>query len=99
MNSMDLLDAIGDAKGAYVLAARESVKRRRSVKRVWLIAAVIGVMLLLVGCAVVYVLSLQDMKMGESNWEDHRTGETQSYSVLSLQGVVLSPSYHAEKEG
>ena len=98
MNSMDLLDAIGDAKGAYVLAAREPVKRRRPVKRVWLIAAVIALMLLLVGCAVVYVLSLQDMKMGESNWEDHRTGETQSYSVLSLQGVAGSPSYQAAKE-
>ena len=97
MNSMDLLDAIGDAKGAYVLAAREPVKRRRPVKRVWLIAAVIGVMLLLVGCAVVYVLSLKDMAFGEEV-QEYYDGSSQNRTLLSLQGVEGTPGYQASKE-
>ena len=37
----------------------------RSAKHVWLIAAAVALMLLLVGCGVLYVLRLQDMKIGE----------------------------------
>lgn len=73
MNANQLLDAIGDAKDTYVWEAQ----RRRAgeapkakalpLRKTLLIAAVIALTLLLVGCAVVYALRLQDMKVGQSN--------------------------------
>lgn len=103
MNANQILDMIGDAKGSYIWEAQQrrtgAVKRKRiSPKRVWLLAAIITVALLLVGCTIVYVLSLQDMKLGEEVWEDYHTGETQPHSALSLQGFTGSPSYQAAKE-
>lgn len=101
MNANQILDMIGDAKGSYIweVQQRRTVKRKRtSPKRVWLLAAIITVALLLVGCTVVYILSLQDMKLGEEVWEDYYTGETQPHSALSLQGFAGSPSYQAAKE-
>lgn len=103
MNANEILDMIGDAKGTYIWEAQRkrtgaAPRRRGSTKRIWLLAAIITVALLLVGCAVVYVLSLQDMKLGEEVWEDYHTGETQPHSALSLQGFAGSPSYQAAKE-
>ena len=40
-------------------------KKRLSVRKSILIAAVIALTLLLVGCAVAYVLSMQEIKIGE----------------------------------
>lgn len=74
MNANEILDMIGDAKGTYL---RETQKYRDGTagakplplplprRRLWLVAAVIGLMLLLVGCTVAYVLRLQDLKVAE----------------------------------
>lgn len=60
MNADDILDMIGDAKGTYVWDAQNirigkiiSNKKGMSIKKMWLIAAIIALMLLLVGCGVV----------------------------------------------
>jgi len=58
MSAEDILDMIGDARDSYVWDARQpqsSHGRILSVRRVWLMAAVIVAMLLLVGCTVAYV--------------------------------------------
>lgn len=72
MKSIDLLKSLGNVKDSYILSAevfRQGRDRRIvSLKRVWLIAAVIALMLLLVGCTVAYVLRMQDMKVGEYNF-------------------------------
>lgn len=72
MNANDILDMIGDAKGSYIWDAQQvrsgqfcQTGKRLPLKRVWLIAAVIALTLLLVGCGIVYVLRLQDMKVGQ----------------------------------
>ena len=72
MKAMDLLVGFGSVKDSFVIGAEEfrQGKQKAQIKRlsgqkVWLIAAVIALMLLLVGCAVVYVLRMQDMKVGE----------------------------------
>ena len=101
MKAHDILDMIGDAKGTYVWDAQQvrsgNIKpsgKKLVSKKLWLIAAIIALILLLVGCAIVYVLSLQDMKIGENtiterehygpNWEVIE--ETQiTYDVLSVQ--------------
>ncbi len=72
MKTMELLVSLDNVKDAYVIGAEDFRQgrqgKRLSVKRVWLIAAAVALMLLLVGCAVVYVLRMQDLTVGE--WKD-----------------------------
>lgn len=72
MKSIDLLKSLGNVKDVYVINAEEfrqgksQIRNKTlSAKRIWLIAAIIALMLLLVGCTVVYLLRMQDMKVGE----------------------------------
>lgn len=72
MTSMELFRALGGVStenlaGAEKLQRAEVVplKHKPSVKRAVLVAAVIALLMLLVGCAAVYVLHLQDLKVGE----------------------------------
>lgn len=65
MNANEILDMIGDARGSYVWDAQQvrsgnRIRTGRSlpIKKMWLIAAIIAMLLMLAGCAVVYVLSL-----------------------------------------
>lgn len=105
MKAMDLLDSFGQVRDSYVVQAgqfREGKQapqtKRLSLRRPLLVAAIVALTLLLVGCAVVYMLSLQDLKLGEEIREDSRTGTTEVRQVLSLQGVVGTPGYLASKE-
>lgn len=94
MKAMDLLDSFGQVRDSYVVQAgqfREG-KQAPQTKRLSLRRP------LLVGCAVVYMLSLQDLKPGEEIREDSRTGTTEVRQVLSLQGVVGTPGYLTSKE-
>lgn len=72
MTSMELFRALGGVSvenlaGAEKLQGMEAMplKGKLSVKRAVLVAAVIALLTLLVGCAAVYVLHLQDLKVGE----------------------------------
>lgn len=102
MNSNDLFDIIGETPDRYVLDAGNSdlktiQTRKRSPKRIWLIAAIVALISLLVGCAVIYVLSLDQLILGTEYIED-LTGETEPRTRLSMQGFAGSPSYQAAKE-
>ena len=104
MKPIVLLESLGNIKDAYVISAEEfrQGKRRKPVKRLrakrfWLIAAVIALTLLLVGCAAVYVLSLQDMAFGEEE-QTYYDGSSQTVTLLSLQGLRGTPGYQASKE-
>ena len=59
-------------------------------------------MLLLVGCVVLYVLRLQDMKIGEETVSQAPPSDSPSESttldVISLQGIQGSPTYLAAQE-
>ena len=62
MNPMDIINGLGDIEDGFVMAAaafRQGKGKRRSVakKRLWLLAAMIALALLLVGCTVVYVVT------------------------------------------
>lgn len=113
MKAMDLLTALGSVKDVYVIGAEDfrqgkqkSQIKRLSLRKTWLIAAVIALMLLLAGCAVVYVLSLQDMKVDEEIITQEGWGPSGEYgpvtewvsSRLSLQGYNGSPEQLAMKE-
>lgn len=82
MNEYDILDIIGDAKGSYVWDAQQvrsgqsAMQRKRpAVSRVWLIAAVVALMLLLMGCAWL-VMNLQELKVGEFHFTDYHSDES-----------------------
>ena len=62
MKAMDLLVGFGSVKDSYVISAEEfrqgkqkAKMKRLSTRKMWLIAAVIALTLLLVGCAVAYL--------------------------------------------
>ena len=55
MTSMELLELLGNVRDPYVADARRPVKKRISFRRPLLVAAIVALMLLLVGCTVAYV--------------------------------------------
>lgn len=107
MNSFEILQAMNEIPGEDILAARDRLgygqecrtEHRRMPKRFVLLAAIVALIALLVGCAVAYVLNLQSMKVGEYSYHipdayddegnlipaDTRPPATQ----LSLQGVNM----------
>lgn len=104
MKGMDLLNALGRVQDSYVVSAgdfRENQGQPRwlALRRAWLIAAMIALLLMLVGCAVVYVLRMQDMKVGEysfyipTEYDDHGNVipvQTQEpITLLSVQGANM----------
>ena len=99
MKSMDLLETIGSIRDKYILEAHSqavATKKRIPSKRLFLIAAIIALMLLLVGC-VAYILGLKDMYLGEYTY-DAGFEETGVSNTISLQGFVGTPNYQAAKE-
>ena len=79
-------------------------KRKLSRKRLWLIAAVAALALLLVGCAAYYVLSMERVKIGESAEQRDYTlvdgvyekdPHTVSTNILTFSGLEGSNAYKA----
>lgn len=104
MNAIDLLEMIGDARDNYVLAAQscrqgiKTVPKRRRSHRPLLIAAIIILILALVGCAVAIVMNLNSLKLDERTHTDEYSNYTQVQHILSLQGFVGSSNYQAAQE-
>ncbi len=80
---------------------------KRTMKRSLLIAVIVSLLLLLVGCTVVYVLSIQKMKLGETqaaydvfseNSGDYLGKETVTQQVLTFAGVKGTANYKAAQE-
>lgn len=71
------------------------------LRKTLLIAAVIALMLVLAGCAVAYVMHMQDLHMGQQeNWADsfdedlnYLGRETFTEQVFTLSGLKGSPAY------
>lgn len=109
MNANQLLDVIGEVKTEYLseaLATKEKRPARRNVHRIVLIAAIVSLTVLLLGCAVV-AWKLQDMKLGEFTYTEPRyideegnkiPATEKTHDVLSLQGIAGSPEYMAARE-
>ena len=107
MNGKDIfrgLQYIGDdlienaETGQFPAQNQESGKTHRPIRRPLLIAALIALLLLLVGCAVVYVLKLENVKIGTGTEqrdyslvdgvyvEDPHTIDTTTLSMAGLKG-------------
>ncbi len=77
------------------------------LKRSLTVAAIIALMLLLMGCAAVVLLHLNDLKIGEQTYTQHplyledgtKTPATEKVKqIISVQGVAESPNQQAAKE-
>lgn len=109
MNANQLLDVIGETHTDYLTAAlktREKRPVRRNIHKLALIAAIVSLMVLLLGCTVV-LFTLQDMQIGEYSYTEPRyidengkkIPETEkTKDVLSLQGIAGSPEQMAAQE-
>ena len=96
MKQMDILKSLGNVKDAYVIGAEEFRQGKHqtqvkhvSNKRLWLIAAIVALMLLLVGC-VAYFYNLKDLVV-----IDHTIdiiAETEAYSPEEGMGETSQPT-------
>lgn len=102
-------DLIQEAEfGSFSTQAEETEsKNRRSFRRPLLIAAIVAMALLLVGCAVVYVLNMENIKIGDYQQTydvfDYDTlevigQETVTQNVLTLAGMKGTAGYQAAME-
>ena len=111
MKTIDLLDALGEAKEMYLLEAAESWEAgeaprrgRLTAKKLLLIAAVIALLTCLLGCAIA-MLRLQDQKIAEDSYTRYFDEEGQwieptevTMSVMAVRGIKDSPNYLATME-
>ena len=107
MNGKDLLSGMSFVNSKYIDESENVAfpeKKILSIRRPFLLAAVIALLLCLVGCALVYVLSMQDVKIGEAtSTRDYRLvngtyvedPHEVSESVLTLAGLKGSNAYQA----
>ena len=114
MTNLELFIALGGISAENLSGAEELQRKppvhtgkKNPMRRAVLIAAAVALALLLVGCAVVYVLHLQDMKIGEEViTQEAWIGPSGEYvpstewvnTQLSLQGYNGSPEQQALRE-
>ncbi len=116
MTGKDLFIALGNISPKYYDEAENDTiapsQGHKSLRRPLLIAAVIALTLLLVGCAVVYVLSLNGIKLGNQlvtydiydenpNSKDPFAvvgQKTYTQQVLTLAGLSGTPVHQAARE-
>lgn len=98
--------------GQFPASSEKREKVHRKIHRPFLLAAMIALLLLLVGCAVVYTLSLNGLRLGDQvvtqdvfDYDPdsgeaiaHVGQETQTQQVLTLAGLGGTPASKAAKE-
>jgi len=107
MTSMELLDGLALVREEYIFEAHSSDVTqdkivsisRMSRKRRMMLVALVAVMLMLMGCAVVY-MKLQELKIGEYTYRNPyiENGSEVTQDMISLQGLEGSKNYQAAKE-
>ena len=107
MTSLELAICLGEIPDEYIVEARQTAQREnQSIRKIWLIAAVIALAALLVGCAVVYTLRLENLRIGQAEIPQSQvvtdgTNPTETETpveILSLQGIRGSVNYQANQE-
>lgn len=111
MNGKNLLIGLSHIDRKFIEESeRDTVAKpqrgRMSFRKSLFIAAVIALMLFLMGCAVVYVMHMQDLRIGEHSItppvRDNGAAPTAEapiqLDVLSLQGIQNTPNYLANQE-
>lgn len=104
-------DLIEEAECSQFSARAGKPQKRQtkyhSIRRPILVAALIALMLFLMGCAVVYVLSMKDLRLGEKqdtydafdyDSQEYVGKETVTKQVLTEAGLQGTPAYQAARE-
>lgn len=103
MTNQELLTILGNIRGEYIVEAQKLRSgearvaiRKLSLKRALLIAAIISMLLLLVGCATVWI-ALQKISLGQTTIPQyHQEGWT--VDLVSTNGYINSANYKATQE-
>lgn len=110
MNGKDLLTGLGYVGTRYYEEAEtaQSVEAPKHIRfsRTMVIAALISLMVLLMGCAVAHILNLESLRVGEVErtryeFDEDRNiiGQTEvTLDVISVQGMEGSPNFLAAQE-
>ena len=113
MKGKDLFLGLSYIDKQYIEEAElEDLPRRKTLRRPLLVAAIVALTLLLVGCAAVYLLSLREIKLGDQEVTydvydyDPESGEALAYvgqesmtqQVLTLSGLSNTPASRAARE-
>ncbi len=96
-------DLIEEAETAQFPVQANQKNPHGRIRRPLMIAAVIALTALLVGCGIVYVLTMQDLKLGEQTvtqerWDSEHAGmvtQTVNQQVLTLSGIKGTANYQA----
>ena len=110
MKEKRMFQALGSVSDKFIeemYGSNESQQKktgRHPARKMWLIAAIVAAMVLLMGCAV-YVLKMQDMKLGDETLyydifsdEGYVGREPVEMEVITFAGVKGSPGYQAARE-
>lgn len=96
-----------DTIGTKNSTLKEPTQGRKIFRKPLLIAAIVALMLFLMGCAAVVLLHLNDLKIGERTYTKHplyledgtKTQATEKVQeIIALQGIAESPNQQAAKE-
>ena len=107
MKAIDLLIGFGSVKDSYVISAEEFRQgkkkaqiKRLSTRKMWLIAAIIALALLLVGCCAIIAMRLQHLTIREetASIPSETSFNGEALSLISIQGFMGTDSYAAFKE-
>lgn len=117
MKGEDLFRGLNEVDPKFIEEAEtvthlQGERKLLSLRRPVLVAAIIAMLLMLVGCTVVYLLRMRDLKLGEQTvtYEvfdyDPKTGnplapagvESQTQQILTLAGLSGTPAFHAARE-
>lgn len=108
MKSLEILELVGQTPDRYILDAENiSAAKSHTPKRLWLIAAIISAMVFLMGCAVVYALKIENLKVADDQGDKLVIGqdgisivgtESVDQQVLTLAGIKGSATYRAALE-
>ncbi len=101
MKEKKLLYALGWVKDAYIEEMDEPDLGQKTTRyprrRMWLIAAILALMLL-VGCAAVVLMQLEDMALRQETATDEIQGTAEVITELSRQGFSGTPNFLAAQE-
>ena len=97
MNGKDLLIGLGDISQKYYdEAENETISTgHRTLRRPLLIAAVVAMLLMLVGCAVVYALRLQDMSIGKETYVQKFDDEGRAIEPVEKERDIITIYGHS----
>jgi len=100
MNGRDILIGLGDIGMRYYAEAEQNVapaRNHRTVRRPLLVAAVIALTVLLVGCGVMYALRLQDLSIGKESYTQHFDDAGKEIDPVEKTKDILTLSGHGEE--